>query len=141
MSVRKPHCLGDCSFSRYYTAQAGRGFDDINVFRGSPYQRGHGIGSILSRYALPLVKFIGKHLLRTGLQVGSGVLADNFNKPNLKRRLKEGAKEFARESLTKASTMLESQSGSGIKRKRKSKKAKKKYKKARRRRKDIFSKL
>ena len=134
MNFRKPHCIGDCDFSRYYLSQAGKGFEDINVFKGRPYQRGHGIGSLFRRFGLSLVKLIGKHLLRTGMNVGSDVLSNNMSKENLKRRLKEGAKIMANEGLAKASDML-NQSGSGRKRKT----IAKKYKKVKRKKKDVFS--
>lgn len=110
--MKKKHCLGDCNFRSYYQNQAGQGYSDINVFRGSPYQRGYGIGSLFKRFGIPIVKFLGKHLLRTGMQVGSDVLTDNLNKQTLKKRLKEGATSLAKESISKAGDFVE-QHGSG----------------------------
>jgi type IV secretory pathway TrbL component len=79
------------AFDSYYLQQAGSG---INVFRGSNYQRGYGLGSILSglsRMAIPILKSTakaaGKHLLKRGSKLAADVMS---GKP-----LKNAAKEHA----------------------------------------------
>ncbi|XP_065224228.1 uncharacterized protein LOC135848277 [Planococcus citri] len=61
-------------FDEYYELQAGG--NGMAYFQGSPYQRGHGIGSFLGglfRGALPLLKSgaraVGKELLQCGINV------------------------------------------------------------------------
>lgn len=143
---RKRYCLGDCDFKSYYLNQAGKGFDDIQVFRGYPYQRGYGLGSLFKRFGIPLAKFIGRHLLHTGLAIGGDMLMNNsVDKATIKKKLKLGAKEAAKEALTKALDKV-NQSGSGRKRKRRSSKKvqknqgrKKVYKRRKRKALDIFS--
>ena len=88
MSSRKKHCIGECDYNSYYLKQAGNGFSDITVFRGNPYQRGYGIGSLFKRFGLPLAKFFGKHLLQTGIKLGSDILDNKVNKGNKKSKLK-----------------------------------------------------
>ena len=146
MDSRKVHCIGDCDFSRYYAYQAGNGFADINVFRGTPYQRGYGIGSVFKRFGIPLAKFIGRHLLNTGLNVCSEIAASNrFNKEDISKRLRQSLKIAAKDGLSQLSEFVDQQ-GDGRKRtykkrrvalkKRKPRKPKKLVK---RRKRDIFS--
>lgn len=126
---RKKYCPGDCNFKNYYSAQAGGALRDINVFRGLPYQRGYGIGSLFARFGIPVLKFLGKHLLSTGVAVGSDILAKRNAKEALKERAKEGYKTAAKEALTKISEKID-QSGKGLY---------KGVRKKKRTRKDIFS--
>lgn len=133
---RKRFCVGDCDFATYYASQLGKGFDDIRVFSGRPYQRGHGIGSFVRRYGIPLAKFIGKHVLNTGLAIGADIAVNDFNKEVVKQKLKEGAKYAISDGLDKIKNKL-NQSGMGRKRKRKAYKVKKRTKKRKKR--DIFS--
>ena len=134
--IRKKYCLGDCDFKSYYLSQAGKGYDDIAVFRGYPYQRGYGIGSLFRRFGIPLAKFIGRHLLNTGVSIGSDILLNkSLDKDVIKTKLKQGAKEATKDALTKALNKID-QKGSGRKRKR-SKKVYKPKKKTRKF-KDIF---
>ena len=149
MDSRKVHCVGDCDFSRYYLAQAGNGFSDINVFRGTPYQRGYGIGSVFKRFGIPLAKFLGRHLLNTGLSVGAEIAATNsINKDNIRNRLRQGIKSAAKEGLNHLSNFIDQQ-GEGRKRvykkRRQPRKVTRKVTKRRatkivkRRKRDIFS--
>lgn len=110
---RKKYCPGDCNFKNYYTSQVGGGISDINVFRGLPYQRGYGIGSLFARFGIPVLKFLGKHLLSTGVAVGSDILAKRNAKESLKERAKEGAKIAAKEALNKISEKID-QTGKGL---------------------------
>lgn len=66
----------------YYKTQLGGSVSA--VYRGSPYQRGHGIGSFLGglfRTITPLLKSgakaVGKEALRTGVNVLSDVVSTN----------------------------------------------------------------
>lgn len=126
--MRRTYCPNDCDYQRYYLHQAGGGFSDIKIFRGSPYQRGYGIGTIVKRFGIPLIQFLGKHLLSTGMSIGSDLLANR--RPNVKKELIKGTKAAAKEGLTKLSSAID-QVGTG----------KKLYKKGRtsRKPKDIFS--
>ena len=111
---RRAYC---CDASRhmyedYYSRQAGGG---MPVFVGSRYQRGHGLGSVLSglfrRFIVPLFKTHGKTLaldaLRTGMDVADDVLGSGRGfKESIKKRVPQGIKRTA-ESLIR-------QSGSGV---------------------------
>ena len=134
---RKIYCPQHSDFKSYYLAQAGKGFSDIEVFRGTPYQRGYGFGSLFKRFAIPILKFLGKQAVKTGIGVGQDILENKNLKQSLKERSKESFKNIANQSLAKASEML-NQTGSGrkaFKRKRLYKEAKKVVK---RQKKDIF---
>ena len=111
--MRKPYCSCDSNFGDHYRIQAGRGFSEIQVFRGQPYQRGYGIGSVLRRFGIPILKFLGKQLLKTGLSVGQDILSDIPIKESLKKRSREGAKEGAKKALGFAQQYVD-QMGTGM---------------------------
>jgi hypothetical protein len=148
MAYRKRHCIGDCDFTAYYNSQAGGALSDINIFRGVPYQRGFGIASVFKRFGIPLLKFLGRNLLKTGMTIGTDILSNGNIKDIVKKRTKEGAKQTAKEGLQKLSDLVD-QTGSGHKRKlyKASKSPKKSHKigttirktKPKRVKKDIFS--
>ena len=129
--MKKKFC---CDASRdmyedYYMQQSGGGA--MPVFAGARYQKGHGLGSILSglfRRVLPFLKANGKNfavnMLRTGIDVADDVF-DGGKKftESLKERVPEGIKRTVQD--------LTFQSGSGLGKRRKCIK----YKKTR----DIFS--
>lgn len=127
---RKTYSPGHSNFTSHYINQAGNGFSDIEVYRGAPYQRGYGFGSTIARFAIPIVKFLGKKLLKAGVDIGSDLLLKRGFKESVKQRGKETLKGIAKDSLEKASAYLE-QTGSGIKRKRL-------YKAKSKKKKDIF---
>uniref|UniRef100_A0A158P4C8 Uncharacterized protein n=1 Tax=Tetranychus urticae TaxID=32264 RepID=A0A158P4C8_TETUR len=131
---RKVYCPRHSDFKSYYLSQAGQGFSDIEIFRGSPYQRGYGFGSLFKRFAIPVLKFLGKQAVKTGINVGQDLLENKNLKQTLKERGKESLRNLAKQSIDKANVML-AQSGSGVKRKRLYKKKKKAVK---RKKKDIF---
>jgi hypothetical protein len=118
--MKKPFC---CEASRlayedYYLQQSGNG---LSVFQGARLQRGHGIGSFLSglfRSAWPLIqtgaKALGKHALRTGLQIANDVADGDHIVEAAKRRVPEGIKAFT------SSNNFNTQSGSGGKRRKRS---------------------
>uniref|UniRef100_A0A158P4R4 Uncharacterized protein n=1 Tax=Tetranychus urticae TaxID=32264 RepID=A0A158P4R4_TETUR len=110
---RKVYCGCDSDFTSHYRTQAGQGFEDINVFRGQPYQRGYGIGSFFKRYGIPVLKFFGKELLKTGMNVGQDVLDNKNIKQSLVDRGKEGIRTAAKRGLMEISQEFD-QSGSGL---------------------------
>lgn len=146
---RKVYCSCDSNLKNFFNHQVGSGFGDIDVFRGSPYQRGHGIGSLIGRFGIPILKFLGKHVLKTGVNVGSDLLEKKRFKEALKSRAKETLKNATSESLSKVNQLLQ-QSGSGLMKrklyknqvrsssKRRKKAVKKKRKKKTTRSRDIF---
>ena len=120
-------------YETYYMTQSGNG---LPVFQGSRGQRGHGLGSMLSglfRSALPMIKSglasLGKHALRTGLEIASDVADGSSFKDSAKARVLPGIKRFAQ------SEIFSKQSGSG---KRRRKKVPKKSRKVKRIKRDIF---
>lgn len=131
---RKVYCSCDSNFNQYYQRQAGSGFTDIQVFRGFPYQRGYGLGSLIKRFGVPILKVIGKHVLKTGVNVGQDVLDKKDFKESIKQRARIGLRDVANDSLNKARNLL-NQTGKGMKRKKLYKKKKKGKK---RKRKDVF---
>lgn len=66
----------------------------MNVFRGSRYQKGHGLGSLFSsllRGALPLLKsgakYVGKRVLSTGMKTAGDIIRGENPKTAFKKRL------------------------------------------------------
>ena len=126
---RKAYCC-DASrdlYEKYYSRQNG---GEIPVFAGRRFQRGHGLGSILSGFfrqlVLPFFKAHGKHILantlKTGMEVADDVLEGKSVKESVKKRIPAGIKRTV--------FGLDRQSGSGVHKRRKLR---------RRRRRDIFS--
>jgi len=124
---RKAYCC-DASrdlYEEYYSRQNG---GEIPVFAGRRFQRGHGLGSILSGFfrqlVLPFFKAHGKHILantlKTGMEVADDVLEGKSVKESVKKRIPAGIKRTV--------IGLDRQSGSGVHKRRKL-----------RRRRDIFS--
>lgn len=107
----------NCPYEHYYSHQAGSGVGVI--YKGTPYQRGHGIGSFLGglfRSVLPLLssgaKAVGKQMLNTGV----GLLTDMVNaqpmKESFKNRFKEASGNLKRKADEKIDSLM---SGSGYK--------------------------
>lgn len=110
----------DCPYQQYYISQAGSGLGAI--YRGAPYQRGHGIGSFLGgvfRSILPLFKTGAKAVGREALRTGSSFLGDLMeNRPAkeaFRDRMQEAGKNLKRKADDKISSLME---GSGYKRQR-----------------------
>ena len=68
-----------CPYEKYYQQQAGSGI--AAIYKGAPYQRGHGIGSFLGglfRSILPLIstgaKVVGKEAMRAGVGLLNDVI-------------------------------------------------------------------
>jgi len=79
---------------KYYMNQAGSG---LSGFEGVRYQRGRGFfGRLLSGAVYPLLKFLGKNFLSTGVNVASDLLeSDDFSMNNLKTTAKKNIKTQA----------------------------------------------
>ena len=96
-----------------------RGGGILRVFIGSPYQRGHGIGSFLGglfRKILPYLsrgaRVVGKEALRAGLNVIEDVENNTPMKEALKTRLKESGGNLKRKAEEKINNLM---TGSGYK--------------------------
>lgn len=139
MEPRRRHCIGDCDFAGYYKSQVGSGLNDITVFRGRPYQRGYGYGVLFRHIGIPLLKYLGKHVIRTGVKLGSDWLKEKPFKQSLRKRGAEFVRDAGTDGVKRVATYL-SMRGSGriYKRKKKAKKVKKAKKKRSR---DIFNGL
>jgi hypothetical protein len=87
------------------------------IFRGMPYQRGNGLGSVfrrLFRYLLPIGKEIGTAIGRQGMETGSRVLSSVLEGKDLKQSLVDEGKTGLKSLLDKASANLEkTQTGKG----------------------------
>lgn len=73
-------------YSDYYNAQFGNG---LTVYRGRPFQNGHGFGGALlglMRSATPLLKNMGKTLLRAGVGVAEDLMDGQSFKTSVKSR-------------------------------------------------------
>ena len=145
MNYKKRYCVGDCNFNGYFANQAGSGLADITVFRGSPYQRGRGFGTVFTKFGIPLLKYLGRHLLSTGVAVGSDMLAKRPIEEALRSRISESVKTVGNEGANKLAKLI-AQKGSGrlYKRRRSLKKKHRKSKKVvkrvkRRKIRDIFA--
>lgn len=111
-----------CPYENYYAHQAGSGIGVI--YRGAPYQRGHGIGSFLGglfRSVLPLfssgARAIGKEALSAGVGLLSDMVSARPMEESIKNRLKEASTNLKRKADDKIDRI--NMSGSGYITKRK----------------------
>lgn len=112
-----------CPYEHYYSHQAGSGIGVI--YKGAPYQRGHGIGSFLGglfRSVLPLLssgaKVIGKEALNAGVGLLSDMVSARPMEDSIKSRLKEASSNLKRKADNKIERLNMSGSGYITKRKR-----------------------
>lgn len=110
----------DCPYQQYYAQQAGSGIGAI--YRGAPYQRGHGIGSFLGgifRSILPLFKsgarIVGQEALKSGSSFLGDLAENRPAKEAFQNRLQEAGRSLKRRADQKISSLME---GSGYKRRR-----------------------
>lgn len=104
-------------YLQYYQRQAQSGIG--NVYVGSPYQSGHGIGSFLGglfRYVMPIVKqgakTVGKELLKSGVNMVNDVVMDQQPlKEAFHNRMDEAKTNLTEKAKNKLKTMV----GSGYK--------------------------
>jgi len=92
----------------YSRPQLGGGFP---VFKGTRRQVGGSFLSSLARFAIPVLKFLGKKVLGVAGNVATDVLAKNMT-------FGESVPRRAREGLSEAITDVRKQTGLGRKRKR-----------------------
>lgn len=111
-----------CPYEHYYSHQAGSGIGVI--YKGVPYQRGHGIGSFLGglfRSVLPLLSSGARAIGKEALNTGVGLLSDMVNlrplEESVKSRLKEASSNLKRKADAKIDRI--NMSGSGYITKRK----------------------
>ncbi|MDI9312529.1 MAG: hypothetical protein QM535_20125 [Limnohabitans sp.] len=104
-------------FEKYYIAQAGNG---IAGFNGVRYQKGKGFfGKVLSGAVFPLLKFLGKNFLQTGVNFANDLLeSDDFSIQNVKSKAKKNINASASKYLGDDFKLLK---GEGRKRKRRKK--------------------
>ena len=77
---------GGGGYGDYYNSQFGNGVD---VYSGRAFQNGHGFGGALlglMRSATPLLKTVGKSLLRAGVGVAKDVMDGESFKNSIKSR-------------------------------------------------------
>ena len=111
-NVRRP--TDTKAYEDYYLHQVGQG---IPTFEGPNLQRGYGLGGIVSgllrsavplfrRAAIPLIKrgvrSLGKHALKTSVNIAQDALAGQNVKLAAKRRLKETGRTIGQQALKKA---------------------------------------
>jgi hypothetical protein len=141
----KPYDItkADSEFRDCYD-QIGHG---ISVYSGTKYQRGYGLGNILStvlQKALPLVKrgalSLGKEALQTGLNIAKDSLEGKDIKTSFRDNFKAAGQNLLRKGINTIATGV---SSSNINRKRKRTPTKRvsasKGKRPRRVKRDIFS--
>lgn len=110
----------DCPYQHYYSHQAGSGIGVI--YKGAPFQRGHGIGGFLGglfRSVLPLLssgaKVIGKEALNAGVGLLSDMITARPLEESVQNRFKEATSNLKRKADSKLDRIM---SGSGYKTKR-----------------------
>jgi hypothetical protein len=105
------------NFEKYYIAQAGSG---LAGFHGVRYQRGHGFfGRLLSGAVFPVMRFLGKNLLKSGANIAANLAdSDDFSLNNIKRTAKKEAESSIQNMMQSVASKM---SGSGRSRKRKKK--------------------
>lgn len=108
-------------YLRYYSYQAGNGVS--NVFRGTDYQRGHGIGSFLGglfRSVSPLIASGAKAIGREALRSGVGFLDDIVHARPPREAFKNRVRGFTGNLKRRADEKVDRvMGGSGYKRRRK----------------------
>ena len=84
-------------YEDYYTSQTGNG---MPIFVGARYQRGHGLGSMLSglfrRITLPFFKANGRMMATKAIKTGLRVADDVAQLPHKVSRLKNRPKDVYR---------------------------------------------
>ena len=108
-------------YEDYYARQSG---GEMPVYVGARFQRGHGLGSILSglfRRVLPFFRNNAKNFATNLLQTGAEVVGDVFDN---NKKISESLKERLPQGIKRTVQNLEFQSGSGIGRRKKCKRLK-----------------
>ncbi|CAG4981826.1 unnamed protein product [Parnassius apollo] len=119
-SLRDHH---KCPYENYYTHQAGSGVGVI--YKGAPYQHGHGIGSSLGgglfRSVLPLLSSGARVIGKEALSAGVGLLSDMVQARPMESSIKDRLKQVSTNLKRKADEKIDqfNMTGSGYKTKRK----------------------
>lgn len=109
-------------YEDYYIRQSGGG--ELPVYVGARFQKGHGLGSILSglfRRILPFFRSNAKTIATNLLQTGAEVVGDVFDN---KKKISESLKERIPQTIKRTVQDLDFQSGSGLGRRKKCKRLK-----------------
>jgi hypothetical protein len=129
-------------YADYYMRQTQVGNGDMPVFVGARYQRGHGLGSILSglfRRVLPFLKANATNAVSNLLRTGVDIAEDVWDKG---KTFSESAKEQIPAGIKRTVQNINWQTGSGLGKRRRCKQKKPKAKRARitlrRQHRDIF---
>lgn len=99
----------------YYQNQANQ--VGYGGFRGTPYQRGAGLGSFfrsLFRMAIPVIKGAAKHIGKQALTSGSHVVADLVEGRPVLESLKQHGRAGTAALIRKADQAMNQQTGSGL---------------------------
>lgn len=116
------------TFDEYYAHQSGRGAYSgplwqeggaIRGFAGREFQYGNGLGSFgrtLYRWAKPILKYLGKEGLKTGVNIGNDVLAGQDIKESVSNRIKESGSQIATDAVAAVKKKL---TGKGRRKKKK----------------------
>ena len=101
-------------YTNYYVNQAGSG---IGGFQGVRFQRGQGFfGNIFKSAIMPLLKYLGPKLLKTGASVASDAISGENVLQSLKTHGKSAARDIASDVGERAVRFA--QTGRGRKRRR-----------------------
>jgi len=101
-------------YINYYVNQAGSG---IGGFQGVRFQRGGGFfGNLFRSTIMPLLKYLGPKILKTGVSVASDAIAGENVLSSLKSHGKEAARDIASDVGDRVTRFA--QTGTGRKRKR-----------------------
>ena len=120
-------------FIDYYVNQAGSG---ISSFQGTRFQRGRGFFSNIFKSAIvPLVKYLGPKVLKTGFDIVSDVSRGEQIVSAVKKRGKRAAQELAEDAAERLHTFA--QTGQGGKRRKTTRRTKRRVKRARKNKKDL----
>ena len=113
MREKKPK-MSSNPYINYYVNQAGSG---IGGFQGVRFQRGQGFfGNIFKSAIMPLLKYLGPKLLKTGASVASDAISGENVLQSLKTHGKSAARDIA--SDVSERTARFAQTGTGRKRRR-----------------------
>lgn len=98
------HCEGiNPEYCHYYLQQTGRG---LPVYRGQPYQKGHGLVSGIGSMLKGAVRGIGPTLTPMFKNLGMGVGLDILSGKNIKESLKSRAKQGGMRLVSMAANRL-----------------------------------
>lgn len=107
------YCLVNMDFDKYYKSQLSESFP---VYRGNPYMKGYGFGSVFKRFfrwilpivkenALPVAKNIGKEAIKSAVNIANdtidGKTFTESAKSNLKRSLNNLSDQYGKGNVKK----------------------------------------